>query len=220
LSRESYSKVFNLAYRLSGNRSDAEEITQEAFFRGWRGFTDFRSDRPFDNWIMRITSRLFFDLLRSNNRRLKTVSYDAQMIIDGSDGLYFDIVDPKTNPEKLLLNTVLGEDMQFAMDSLTEQQSQLIEMADLQEIPYQEISKRIGRPLGTVRSRLHRTHRSLQDTLEARARQTEQASCDQPDSSGESQVISGSLRAPWGPRRTYSKGKPLPAGVDSIGEKK
>ena len=65
LMEATYRKVYNMAYRLSGNRSDAEDLTQEAYFRAYRSFHDFEGDRPFENWIFRIVTRLFLDLVRS-----------------------------------------------------------------------------------------------------------------------------------------------------------
>src|SRR4051812_24216946 len=76
LMAESYKKVYNMAYRLSGNRNDAEDLSQEAFYRAYRSFGDYEGDRPFENWIFRIVTRLFLDLLRNRRRRVKTVSYD------------------------------------------------------------------------------------------------------------------------------------------------
>src|SRR5687768_10473305 len=77
LMNESYRKVYNMAYRLAGNRADAEDLTQEAFYRAYRSFADYEGDRPFENWIFRIVTRLFLDLLRNRRRRIKAVSYDA-----------------------------------------------------------------------------------------------------------------------------------------------
>src|SRR6478609_8601577 len=84
LMEETYKKVFNMAYRLSGSRSDAEDLTQEAFFRAYRSFHDYEGDRPFENWIFRIVTRLFLDLLRNRRRRVKSVSYDTPLQRDGA----------------------------------------------------------------------------------------------------------------------------------------
>ena len=81
----SYKKVFNLAYRLSGNRADAEDLTQEAFYRAFRRYESFEGDRPFENWIFRIVTRLYLDLKRARRRRVTTVSSDAPIRPDGSD---------------------------------------------------------------------------------------------------------------------------------------
>src|SRR5471030_983103 len=76
LMEATYRKVYNMAYRLTGIRADAEDLTQEAYYRAFRSFEDYEGDRPFENWIFRIVTRLFLDMLRSRRRRVKAVSFD------------------------------------------------------------------------------------------------------------------------------------------------
>src|SRR5512140_1365905 len=85
LMEATYRKVYNMAYRLCGSRADAEDLTQEAYYRAYRSFQDYEGDRPFENWIYRIVTRLFLDLLRSRRRRVKVVSYDAPLSTHGGD---------------------------------------------------------------------------------------------------------------------------------------
>src|SRR5436189_4834389 len=85
LMQETYRKVYNMAFRLAGNRTDAEDLTQEAFYRAYRSFGDYEGDRPFENWIFRIVTRLFLDLLRNRRRRVKVVSYDTPLQSPGGE---------------------------------------------------------------------------------------------------------------------------------------
>src|SRR5579864_1520867 len=111
LMESTYKKVFNMAYRLAGNRPDAEDLTQEAFYRAYRSFLDYEGDKPFENWIFRIVTRLFLDLLRSRRRRIKAMSYDAPLQKDSSEeSLYFDIPDSSSNPESEILSKMFSED--------------------------------------------------------------------------------------------------------------
>ncbi|MBI1755966.1 MAG: sigma-70 family RNA polymerase sigma factor [Fimbriimonas ginsengisoli] len=169
-----YRKVFNMAYRLAGNRPDAEDLTQEAFYRAYRSFNDFEGDRPFENWILRIVTRLFLDMLRSRKRRVKTVSYDAPIPREGDDSLRFDVPDSQRNPEQRAVDASFGEDLQLVLDSLTPQQRLLITLADIQGVPYKEIAEILHRPVGTIRSRLHRTHKVLRARLEVVRREIAQ----------------------------------------------
>jgi RNA polymerase sigma-70 factor (ECF subfamily) len=164
---ETYKKVYNMAYRLSGSRADAEDLTQEAFYRAYRSFRDFEGDRPFENWIFRIVTRLFLDLLRNRRRRVKAVSYDAPLQRDGGDeNLYFETADTKPNAEQAIMNVSLSEEMQVALDSLTPEQRTLVILADVENVPYKDIAEMLGKPVGTIRSRLHRTHKLIRHRLE------------------------------------------------------
>lgn len=164
---QSYRKVYNMAYRLSGNRSDAEDLTQEAFYRAYRSFEAFEGDKPFENWIFRIVTRLFLDLLRSRKRRVRAMSFDAPLIKEGADDhVYFDVPDHSPNAEKSLMNESLSEDLEKTLNVLTPEQRLLVTLADIEQVPYNEIAAMMNKPVGTIRSRLHRAHKLMRSTLE------------------------------------------------------
>lgn len=173
LLEDSYKKVYNMAFRLSGNRADAEDLTQEAFYRAYRSFGDYEGDRPFENWIFRIVTRLFLDLLRSRRRRVKAVSYDAPLSREGGDdNLYFEMADDRPTAEQELMRGSLSEEMQSAIDSLTPEQRMLVILADVENVPYKDIAEMLQKPVGTIRSRLHRTHKLIRHRLEQARRKT------------------------------------------------
>lgn len=173
LMEETYRKVYNMAYRLSGNRPDAEDLTQEAYYRAYRSFNDYEGDRPFENWIFRIVTRLYLDLLRNRRRRVQTVSYDNTIPSEvGGDTIHFEVADEGPSPEQQLIENAYSEPLQQALESLSPDQRELIELADVKQVPYTEIAEMLGAPVGTIRSRLHRTHKALRVKLEqARAQQ-------------------------------------------------
>lgn len=168
LMEQTYKKVFNLAYRLAGNRADAEDLTQEAFFRAYRAFGDFEGDRPFENWIFRIVNRLFLDLMRTRGRRVQTVSYDAPVRTDRGDDLYsVEAADDTPSPEQQMLQDTMSEELEAALLKLKPEQRLLVLLADVEGMPYNEIAQVVGVPVGTVRSRLHRAHKALRQHLAA-----------------------------------------------------
>ncbi len=167
LMKGSYKKVYNLAFRLSGNRADAEDLTQEAFYRAYRGFNEYEGDRPFENWIFRIVTRLFLDLVRSRKRRVSTVSYDAPVRTNGNDDmLAIQTPDPTPGPDVQFVESTMSEEMQKALMMLKPDQRSLVMLADVEGASYQEIAAMIDAPVGTVRSRLHRAHKRLKAALE------------------------------------------------------
>lgn len=167
LMEATYRKVFNMAYRLAGNRPDAEDLTQEAFYRAYRSFRDYEGDRPFENWIFRIVTRLFLDLLRNRRRRIKAVSYDTPLQGAGNDeNLFFEMPDEAANPEQAMLEHTFSEDLQKALNSLSPEQRLLVTLADIEGVPYKDIADMLDKPVGTIRSRLHRTHKLIRARLE------------------------------------------------------
>ena len=165
--RRTYRKVYNLAYRLSGNKGDAEDLTQEAFFRAYRGFDTYEGDKPFENWIFRIVTRLFLDLNRSRKRRVRTVSYDSPLHPDGTDDtVMFETADPRPDPEQSLIAFSVSEHMEASLAQLSDEQRRLVWLADVEGVPYSEIAAIFQTPVGTIRSRLHRAHKQLRACLE------------------------------------------------------
>jgi len=176
LMESTYRKVYNMAFRLAGNRNDAEDLTQEAYYRAYRSFSDYEGDKPFENWIFRIVTRLFLDLLRSRRRRVQTVSYDAPLPTSGEDTVHFDVADVTPTADTMMANNTMSEDLQTVLASLTEEQRMLVLLADVEGLPYKEISEMMNKPVGTIRSRLHRTHKLMRQRLDAlRAHKESQA---------------------------------------------
>lgn len=166
LAQQTYRKVFSMAYRLAGNRPEAEDLTQEAYYRAYRSFRDFEGDRPFENWIFRIVTRLFLDLLRTKRRRVQTVSFDTPTLRDGAEDIVqVDLPDSKPSAEQQLMQTVLNEDLLTVLLSLPDEQRILVVQADIEQIPYQELAERYNKPIGTIRSRLHRAHKAMRRQL-------------------------------------------------------
>ena len=166
----SYKKVFNLAYRLSGDRTDAEDLTQEAFYRAYRGFDAYEGDRPFENWIFRIVTRLFLDLKRARSRRVNVVSTDAPLRSDSNeDTVQFEVADGRPGPDQVLVGEVVSERLEKSLSTLSETQRRLVWMADVEGVPYAEIASQLNAPVGTIRSRLHRAHKQMRAVLDGGA---------------------------------------------------
>jgi RNA polymerase sigma-70 factor (ECF subfamily) len=171
LMKDTQRKVFNMAFRLAGNRTDAEDLTQEAYYRAYRSFSDYEGDRPFENWIFRIVTRLFLDMLRSRRRRIKYISYDTPLQGATDENLFFDKGDNSANPEDRLTKQTISEDLQRALNSLSPPQKVLVTLADIEGLSYKEMAEILSKPIGTIRSRLHRTHRILRSKLDKARRE-------------------------------------------------
>ena len=157
--------AYNVAYRLTGNHSDAEDLCQEAFVRAFRFFHTYRRDLPFDNWLFRIMSNLFVDEVRKRSR-MRTQSLDAPRLGENSDGqAYLEIPDQRAQPDKVVLHEELDDEIQKALSTLPADFRMTVVLADIEGLSYEEISRAMGCSLGTVRSRLHRGRKLLRTQL-------------------------------------------------------
>ena len=94
------------------------------------------------------------------------MSYDAQFQHAGEECLCLEFADQRPNPEERVLEGAYSEDLDVVLSSLNPDQLTLVTLADLEGTPYKDIANRLGRPVGTIRSRLHRTHKLMRQGLE------------------------------------------------------
>jgi RNA polymerase sigma-70 factor, ECF subfamily len=155
--REHGDRVYRLAYRLSGNQHDAEDITQETFIRVFRSLASYQPG-TFEGWLHRITTNLFLDLARRRSRlRMEALPEDTDRLA-GDD----------PSPEQLYSDTHLDPDLQAALDELAPEFRAAVVLCDVEGLSYEEIGATLGVKLGTVRSRIHRGRQALRASLERR----------------------------------------------------
>ena len=157
-----YRALYNSAYRLSCNATDAEDLTQETILRAYRSFSSFSGEKPFINWAMKILTRIYLDLLRNRKSRITLVSFDNLVSSDtNGECLSFEPIDSSPSPAQQLFSSVLDEQIQEVLDSLTDEQLQLLQSVAIDNMSYQELYKKSGIAIGTIRSKLHRLRRDL-----------------------------------------------------------
>lgn len=152
-------RVYRLAYRLTGNPHDAEDLTQEVFIRVFRSLDTFVPG-SFEGWIHRITTNLFLDRVRRKNK----FRFDG--FTDGSEER---LVGKEASPEFAWHNANLDPDIEAALASLPEEFRVAVVLCDIEGLSYDEISDALGVKLGTVRSRIHRGRTQLREALKHRA---------------------------------------------------
>ena len=159
-----HKQAYNIAYRMTGNHADAEDLAQEAFVRAFRFFGNYRRDWPFDNWLYKIMSNLFVDDLR---RRPKAHLQSMYQPLDlGSGDIYLEIPDAGSNPERMVMSHELDETIQRALNSLPTDFRMTVILADIEGLSYEEIADVLALPIGTVKSRLNRARLTLREKLE------------------------------------------------------
>ena len=172
LIRRHHKHAYNVAYRMTGNHADAEDLTQEAFLRAFRFFGNYRRDWPFDNWLYKIMSNLFVDDLR-RRPKARFQSLDQPLETGNkSDEVYLEIPDVASNPERLIMHEELDDHIQKALNSLPKDFRMTVILADIEGLSYEEISEAMRCSLGTVRSRLHRGRKLLRAKIAAFEKRT------------------------------------------------
>ena len=156
-----YPRVFKYALRLSGDRQDAADVTQDTFFRAFRARSQNPAGRRPDGWLFRIAYHCFLDSRRRLKGQPRETSLDA--LREESDR--FDPADPSAGPERSLISDQLSAPMTEALAALSDEQRSLMHLAHFGELSHQELSEVFGCGATTVKTRIHRAHLVLKRQL-------------------------------------------------------
>lgn len=154
--------VYNLCYRLLGERGVAEDATQEAFLSAFRAIGRFEGGNV-RSWLLRIAANECKDELRRRQRR-GTTSLEA---ISEARETPFDVPDLSPGAEQILESHEFGAAFQQLLMRLPYDQRQAILLVDVYEYRYEEVAEMTGDSLGTVKSRIHRGREKLRAMLSA-----------------------------------------------------
>jgi RNA polymerase sigma factor (sigma-70 family) len=158
LVRQHSARVYRLAYRLTGNRHDAEDLTQEVFVRVFRSLPSY-TPGTFEGWLHRITTNLFLDMARRRQR----IRFEG--LGDQAVGL---LRDGEPTPAQAFDARHLDTDVQQALEALAPEYRAAVVLCDIEGLSYEEIAATLGVKLGTVRSRIHRGRAQLRTALDHR----------------------------------------------------
>lgn len=150
--------VYRLAFSLSGNQHDAEDLTQETFMRVFRSIKSYQPG-TFEGWLHRITTNLFLDMVRHRSKiRMEALPEDYDRV-PGTD----------LTPEQAYSVSNLDPVLQEALDELSPEFRVAVVLCDILGLSYDEIADTLGVKLGTVRSRIHRGRSQIRAYLEQAA---------------------------------------------------
>src|SRR5580693_5968845 len=169
-------RVYRLAYRLTGNPHDAEDLTQEVFVRVFRSLSSY-TPGTFEGWLHRITTNLFLDSARRKQRiRFEGLADEMAHRLAGSE----------PTPAEAFDDSHLDDDVQAALKALPPEYRAAVVLCDIEGFSYEEIAATLGVKLGTVRSRIHRGRAQLRAALEHRRTPANQSQ-GQPQSQSQGQ---------------------------------
>jgi len=153
--------VFNTAYRMMGNREEAEDVSQEAFIRMFNSLSRYNPEYKFMTWALKVTTNLCLDSLRK--RKAETVPIDEG----------FEIKDGKDTPEEEYIRKENQKLVQDAIMKLPDKYREFLILFHHRNLSYQEIMDITGESLTIVKNRLYRARQMLKEELISREKERE-----------------------------------------------
>lgn len=146
--------LYTVAYRLTGDRDQAEDLVQDVLIRVRKGLETYQPG-SIEGWLSRITTNAFLDEVRRRRRRpVEALPDDPERVLAGAP-----------SADEALDRAQLPDDIQQALRALPDDYRAAVVLCDVVGFSYDEIAESLGVPIGTVRSRIHRGRSMLKDKL-------------------------------------------------------
>jgi RNA polymerase sigma-70 factor (ECF subfamily) len=162
--------LYNTAFRMTRNAEDAEDLVQESYLKAYKYYDKFQEGTNFKAWLFKILKNTFINSYRRRQQRPPQSDFAE---IEGSfeDQVSDEVRRRIKSPEEELLEDVLDEDVQRALDELPTDYRMAVVLADLEGFSYKEIASILELPVGTVMSRLYRGRKLLEESMLRYARE-------------------------------------------------
>lgn len=158
--------LYNFAYHLTYNEEDANDLVQEAYLKAYKYIYQYQSGTNGKAWLFRILKNTFINDYRKVSKQPNTVDYQELVDIHMEDEIasshLYDL-------REEIFNGSMGDEISTALNDLPIDFKTVILLCDIEGFSYEEISKILEIPIGTVRSRLHRGRNILKEKLHAYA---------------------------------------------------
>jgi RNA polymerase sigma-70 factor (ECF subfamily) len=161
-------RIINLVTRFVGDPDRAEDIAQEVFIRVYRNRERYRKSGKFSTWIFTIAANLAKNEIRRKVRHRRVVSMDEEK--EPGTSLATTLADKSPGPGQTLERRELEGLILNAIESLPERYRLALVLRDLEGLAYEEVSRVLGIPGGTVRSRINRARLMVKERLESLVR--------------------------------------------------
>jgi RNA polymerase sigma-70 factor (ECF subfamily) len=148
--------IFRVAYRMTGNEQDAEDMVQETFLRAYRQLSSFDGRAKFSTWLTRIATNCSLDLLRARQRRGDTVEIEDERSLSSSD----------VSPEQAAFSRQVRQRLNTALARLSPAERAAFVMRHYEGAPIDEIARALAKPAGATRHCIFRAVQKLREALE------------------------------------------------------
>ena len=160
--------LYNFALRMTGNSDDAHDLVQDTFLKAYRFWDKFEQGTNCKAWLFRILKNSYINLYRKEVKEPEKVDFDD--VKDFYDTIRADSTDSNDLQDQIF-NALLDDEVNGALAGLPEEFRTVVILCDIEGFTYEEIAEFVECPIGTVRSRLHRGRKMLQQTLLEYARE-------------------------------------------------
>ena len=156
-------QVYSVALRMTGNESDAFDLSQETFIRMFQSIKSFKGDCAFSTWLHRIATNICLDFLRKQKRRF--ANEEAWEIESEEKTASREVPDLRYSPETAMEKRQVQEAVQAALLTLSPEHRQVLLLREISGLSYAEISETLDMEVGTVKSRIARAREQLRIKL-------------------------------------------------------
>jgi len=159
-------RVYNITYRMLGNRAEAEDVAQEVFITVFKTIDTFREESKFSTWLYRVTVNHCKNRIKYLARRHDRDRDELDETSAGANGATLGAPVRAAQPDRALEGIQMEGILKEAIDSLDEEQRLVVILRDVEELSIEDICEITGVPDGTVKSRLHRARLALRKKLQ------------------------------------------------------
>jgi RNA polymerase sigma-70 factor (ECF subfamily) len=159
--------LYNFGYRLTLDEDDANDLVQETYLKAFRFIETYQRDTNAKAWLFRIMKNSFINDFRKKTKEPVKTDYDeVEQVYNSEEAHYTATVDLRQE----IFGGILGDEITQALNSIPVDFRLIVLLSDIEGFTYEEMSKIIGIPIGTVRSRLHRSRNMMKDKIKEYAR--------------------------------------------------
>lgn len=155
--------LYNFAYHLVYNEEDANDLVQETYLKAYRFIDKYLEGTNAKAWLFKILKNAFINQYRKKSKQPTKIDFEDVVSYQDADGN-----NPTTHVDlrQEIFQGMMGDEITVAINSLPVDFKTVILLCDIEDFTYEEISKIVDIPIGTVRSRLHRARNMLKEQLE------------------------------------------------------
>ena len=147
-------RIINTCFKYTKNIRDAEDVAQEVFLKAFQNLSKFKFDSKFYSWIYRIAVNTSLNYINSKEKRNEKETISNESCLKDHNSM-------EDSPNEYYKFNELVDKIQPLMDKLPDDLKNLIVLYEIKDYTYEQISKELSLPMGTVRSRLHRARNML-----------------------------------------------------------